>query len=111
MTSIKKEEKEIGKRVYREAGRRESTCACGGEVDAQPFLTFPEQECLLHAALWSCQIKCTLALGIFAFEVSPVVYQQVDDFHTVLLGGSMERGVQPLTVVNIGSLRKHMTTI
>lgn len=64
---------------------------------------FPEQECLLHAALWSCQIKCALALGIFAFEVSPVVYQQMDDFHTVLLGGSMERGVQPLTMVNIGS--------
>ena len=76
-----------------------------------PFLTFPEQKCLLYAALWSCQIKCTMALGIFALEVSPVVYQQVDDFYTALLGGSMKRGVQPLTVVNIGSLRKHMTTI
>lgn len=80
-------------------------------MDAQPFLTFPEQEGLLYAALWSRQIKCALALGVSAFEVSPIVYQQVDDFHTVLLGGSMERGVQPLTMVNIGSLRKHMTTI
>lgn len=67
-----KKEKEIGKRVYRDAGRRESTCACGGEVDAQPFLTFPEQGGpALGQALWSRQIM-RLALGISAFEVSPI---------------------------------------
>lgn len=80
-------------------------------MDTQPFLTFPEQECPLHSAFRGRQIKCTFSLSIFAFQVSPIVYQQLDDFYTGLLRCSMQGGVQPLAVLNTGSLTKQMATI
>lgn len=64
---------------------------------------FSEQERLLHPAFWSGQVKGTFALSVSALQVSPIVNQQVDDFHTVLPGGRVEGGVQPLAMVNVGS--------
>lgn len=81
------------------------------ELHTQPFLTFPEQECLLHAAFGGRQIKRAFALSISALQVGPIVYQQVDDFHTGLLRCSVERGVQTLAEVNTGPLTKQMATI
>lgn len=93
-----------------ETERRESICAEGRKMHTQPFLTFPEQEHLLHAAFGGCQIKRTFALSISVLQVSSVVYQQVDDFHTGLLHCSMKWGVQTLAEVNTGSLTKQMAT-
>ena len=75
------------------------------------LLTFLEQECLLHTTFGSSKLKGTFALRVSEFHVSPILSEQVDDLHTGLPRCSMQWGIQPPTMVNTGSLIKHMVTV
>lgn len=79
-------------------------------MDTQPFLTFLEQECLFHTTFGNGQIKSTFSLCVSELQISPIVSQQVDDLYTGLPRCSMEGGIQPLAMVNTGSLTKQMAT-
>jgi hypothetical protein len=80
---------------------------CLGRGSKHPaLLTFMEQESLPHTTFGHCKVKSTFALCISEVQVSPIHSEQIDDLHTGLPHCSVQWGIQPLTMVNTGSLNK-----